>query len=212
MAPEQLEGNEADARTDIFAFGSIIYEMTAGRKAFKGTSDATLIGAILRDEPPPVSAVQPLASRALDRLVRTCLAKDPDERWQTAGDLKRELAWIREEQGASTSDRAAPSFHSRVRRRTAIISAAVVLAVLTAVVISSLRDTTDARLPARLTIHLPDSPIFSSVPLAEMSPDGRQVAFWVDGEDAYLAPQPECSVSGTYPRYRGRIHLFLVPG
>ena len=183
MAPEQLQGTEADARTDIFAFGSIVYEMTAGRKAFEATSDATLIGAILRDEPPPLSAVQPLASRALDRLVRTCLAKDPDERWQSAGDLKRELAWIREEQGASTSDMAAPSFHSRVRRRIAIISAAIVFAVLTVVVIRSLRDTTDARLPARLTIHLPDSPVFSEFPVAEMSPDGRQVAFWVDGEE-----------------------------
>jgi serine/threonine protein kinase len=205
MAPEQLEGHEADARTDIFAFGSIVYEMTGGRKAFEATSDATLIGAILRDEPPPVSAVQPLASRALDRLVRVCLAKDPDERWQSAGDLKRELTWIREEQGAPTSDRAAPSFHSPVRRRTEIIGAAIVLAVLTAVVIRSLRDTTDAQLLARLTIHLPDSPIFSSVPVAEMSPDGRQVAFWVDGEERIslrsLSAQSAEPIRGTEGAY-----------
>ena len=106
----------------------------------------------------------------------------------------------------------AASFHSRVRRRTAIISAAVVLAVLTAVVISSLRDTTVARLPARLTIHLPDSPIFSSVPSAQMSPDGRQVAFWVDGGGSHLAPQSECSVSGIHPRVpRAHTRCFWSP-
>src|SRR5215510_799917 len=88
MAPEQIEGQEADARTDTFAFGAVLYEMLTGRKAFDGRSQASLIGAILKDEPVPLRMSQPLASPFLDRVVRKCLAKDPNERWQSAGDLR----------------------------------------------------------------------------------------------------------------------------
>src|SRR5207253_8948872 len=96
MAPEQIEGIEADARTDIFAFGCVLFEMLTGRKAFEGKTRASLIGAILKDDPPPVSELQPLVPPALDRVVSTCLAKDPDDRWQTARDLLRELTWAAE--------------------------------------------------------------------------------------------------------------------
>ena len=92
MAPEQLEGKDADARTDIFAFGAVVYEMLTGKKAFEGRSQASLIGAIMHAEPPAIAAVQPLTPPALDRIVKTCLAKDPDDRWQTARDLSRELS------------------------------------------------------------------------------------------------------------------------
>jgi serine/threonine-protein kinase len=94
MAPEQLEGKEADARTDIFAFGAIVYEMVTGKRAFSGTSQASLIGAIMHAEPQPMSAEQPLTPASLERVVKTCLAKWPDDRWQTAHDLARELRWI----------------------------------------------------------------------------------------------------------------------
>ncbi|HYT75570.1 MAG TPA: serine/threonine-protein kinase, partial [Vicinamibacterales bacterium] len=94
MAPEQLEGREADARTDIFALGVVLYEMVTGRKAFEAKTHASLIAAILEREAPPVSAVQPVAPASLDRIVRKCLAKDPDARWQSAGDLADELRWI----------------------------------------------------------------------------------------------------------------------
>jgi serine/threonine-protein kinase len=94
MAPEQIEGGEADVRTDIFAFGAVLYEMVTGRKAFAGRSAASLMGAILRDDPPPVASLQPLAPAGLDRVVKTCLAKDPDDRWQSARDLLRELQWL----------------------------------------------------------------------------------------------------------------------
>ncbi len=94
MAPEQIEGVEADARTDIFAFGALLFEMITGRTAFEGKTRASLLGAILKDEPPPVSRDQPTAPAALDRIVGTCLAKDPDDRYQSARDLLRDLKWV----------------------------------------------------------------------------------------------------------------------
>ena len=96
MAPEQLEGRDADARTDIFAFGSIIHEMITGKKTFDGASQASLIAAILDRDPPPMSTDQPLTPPSLERVVRKCLAKNPERRWQAAGDLRDELAWIAE--------------------------------------------------------------------------------------------------------------------
>jgi eukaryotic-like serine/threonine-protein kinase len=94
MAPEQLEGLEADARTDIFALGALLHEMITGRKAFEGKSRVLLIAAIATSEPPPLSTMEPGASRALDHVVKTCLAKEPDDRWQTARDLLAELEWV----------------------------------------------------------------------------------------------------------------------
>ena len=91
MAPEQLEGQEADARTDIFAFGAVVYEMVTGRKAFEGKSQASLIGAILKDTPPAITTLQPILPAALDPLVTSCLAKDPEDRWQSIGDVGRQL-------------------------------------------------------------------------------------------------------------------------
>src|SRR5712691_11097169 len=96
MAPEQVEGKEVDSRTDIFAFGAVVYEMATGRKAFEGKSQASVIGAILKDDPPPMSSLQPMTPPALDRAIKTCLAKEPDGRWQAASDLTRELKWVAE--------------------------------------------------------------------------------------------------------------------
>ena len=96
MAPEQFEGRAIDARTDIFAFGAVLYEMVSGRKAFEGSSIGSLIAAIVERDPPALSSVQLLVPAALDRIVATCLAKDPDERLQSAHDLMRALQWVRE--------------------------------------------------------------------------------------------------------------------
>ena len=94
MAPEQLEGGEADARSDIWALGCVLYEMATGKRAFEGKSQASLIAAILEREPAPIAEIQPTSPAGLDRLIRGCLAKDPDDRVQTAHDVKLQLQWI----------------------------------------------------------------------------------------------------------------------
>ncbi len=96
MAPEQLEGKNADARSDIFSFGAVLYEMATGKKAFEGKTTASVIAAVLASEPTPISTLQPMTPPALERLVKKCLAKDPDARWQSAADLRDELKWIAE--------------------------------------------------------------------------------------------------------------------
>ncbi len=103
MAPEQLEGKEADGRTDIFALGEVIYEMTTGNPAFSASSHASLVAAILTLDPKPITQIQPMTPPALERTVRKCLAKDPDERWQNAADLASELRWIAEGAASATT-------------------------------------------------------------------------------------------------------------
>ncbi len=94
MAPEQLRGEETDARTDVFALGAVLYEMSTGRRAFPGNDQATLISAILTFEPPPISEVRPVSPPGLDLVVRTCIAKDPADRWQSAHDVELQLRGI----------------------------------------------------------------------------------------------------------------------
>jgi serine/threonine protein kinase len=111
MAPEQLEGKDADSRTDVFAFGSVLYEMVTGRRAFEGGSQASLIAAIMSSEPRPIRSIEPLTPLGLDKTIRTCLEKDPDSRWQTFTDLKRELVWITE--GDTASEKPPPAARPR---------------------------------------------------------------------------------------------------
>ena len=113
MAPEVLRGGEADARTDLFAFGAVLYEMLSGNPAFAGGSEADLIAAILEREPAPASIRQPLTPPPLERLIVTCLAKDPDERWQTSQDLLRALRWVRDDHSRSAVPAPAEGMLSR---------------------------------------------------------------------------------------------------
>jgi eukaryotic-like serine/threonine-protein kinase len=123
MAPEQLEGRTADARSDIFAFGLVLYEAIAGKPAFQAASQASLIAAILKEEPRPLPEIAPVTPPALDRLVRKCLAKDPEARWQTAADLRDELLWIAEAPAASGQAQAGPT-----KSKTTAALAAIALA------------------------------------------------------------------------------------
>jgi serine/threonine protein kinase len=128
MSPEQVEGREADARTDIFAFGLLLYEMATGRRAFDGTSQASLIGAILLTHPPPMRSLSALVPPALEKLVQRCLAKDPDERWQSARDLLWHLDFL--DAGGPPTEARAPQNGWRVHAGWA--AAAGVLVALTA--------------------------------------------------------------------------------
>src|SRR6186713_159494 len=114
MAPEQLEGREIDPRTDIWSLGCVLYEMATGKRAFEGATQASLISSIMRDEPRAMSVIAPMSPPSLERLVRQCLAKDADDRWQTAGDLRRELQWIAS--GSSVASAAVTGTEPRRRR------------------------------------------------------------------------------------------------
>lgn len=105
MAPEQLEGKEADKRSDIFALGSVLYEMITGKRAFEGKTTASTIASILAAEPKPLSAIQPLSPPALEHVIATCIAKDPDERWQSCADVSRQLQWAAKEPKAAEVSR-----------------------------------------------------------------------------------------------------------
>jgi eukaryotic-like serine/threonine-protein kinase len=181
MAPEQLEGKDADARTDIFAFGAVVYEMLTGKRAFEGKSQAGLIGAIMHAEPAPISATQPLAPPALDRIVKNCLEKDPDDRWQSARDLSTQLQWIGHDSGAAVVAR-------KPDRRLAWAVATLLGTALVAVGLYQI-GRPESNLPvARFTVAAPVGaslpPVFGQPWTPSISPDGTRIVFQVvrDGE------------------------------
>jgi Tol biopolymer transport system component len=179
LAPEQLEGEESDSRSDIFACGAVIYEMVTGLKAFPGDSHAAVMASIMKHHPAPLSAVQPSATPALEHAVTTCLAKDPDARWQHAGDLARELEWI-------ASGTAAAAHSHRSPRPSMWMAAAGVLLLVAGAVAAYLylqRQGTPAAPASRTSILLPEGLRFpgagelGGIERFAMSPDGRQIAF-----------------------------------
>jgi serine/threonine protein kinase len=195
MAPEQLEGEDADARTDIFAFGAVLYEVVTGRKAFEGKSQASLISSIMSGTPAPILSLQPAAPAALDRVIRKCLAKDPNDRWQSAGDLTDELKWIATESGVTT-----PPGMNSVARGNALSRSRVVWRVVDGLglVLAGAaitwgwmqhRAVPNTTQPIQFSIGLPDGWGFASQPTGAstapiaISPDGKTIAFAAKGPE-----------------------------
>jgi serine/threonine protein kinase len=213
MAPEQLEGEEADARSDLFAFGSVIYEMVTGRRAFEGKTQASLIAAVLDREPVSVIQSQPMAPPALDRVIRTCLAKDPDERFQNSHDLKLQLEWIRDA-GSQAGVPVPVASRRRNREKIAWAVAAVCAVTVIAAIVMLLRDTAPEPQVLRAEIAPAADTVFdlnvsNPSPLA-VSPDGRKLAWgalgpsgrttlWVRTLDDTTARELEGTDSAAYP-------------
>jgi Tol biopolymer transport system component len=176
MSPEQIEGKEADARSDIFAFGAVVYEMATGKKAFEGKSQASVVAAILERDPSPISSLQAMVPPALDHLVKRCLAKDPDERWQTARDLMYELKWIAGG-GAQAGLRAESMARSKRYGRAGWILAGVLF--LTVLVLSTVfrRRVSPSAASVRFLVFPPENSYINAGARAAVSPDGRQLAF-----------------------------------
>jgi Tol biopolymer transport system component len=175
MAPEQLEGKEADARTDIFAFGATLYEMATGQKAFSGSSQASLISAIMTADPAPITSLQPMTPAALERLVRTCLAKNAENRWQNARDLGFELEWI------GTGSAAAEPGKSDGRRRAVapiwLVAAATLIGALAWGAGRYTRREPPPPSPRRLSVLPPEKTTLVLQEAPALSPDGRKLAF-----------------------------------
>ena len=178
MAPEQVEGKEADHRTDIFAFGAVVFEMVTGRRAFEGDSQASLIGASLKEEPPPVSTLEAMTPPTLDRVIKKCLAKDADGRWQTVHDLRDELTWVAESDALGRST-APPASRGRSGRTAAPWILVGVVATSVGLAIAwGLRPSPPHVGPA-VRFQVPLSPVdrLSSVLHVAVSPDGLQLAY-----------------------------------
>jgi eukaryotic-like serine/threonine-protein kinase len=177
MAPEQVEGKEADARSDIWALGAVLYEMLTGSRPFNGDTPVSVIGSILKDSPAPISTRQPLASPALNHVVERCLAKDAEERWQSAADVARLLDWSKLNHVADRSRR-----HKKERLMWIATSAALLVALASA----SLWRTPSVPEGdvVRMSLNPPEGMAFAAhsiatvpTPQFAVSPDGRAIAF-----------------------------------
>jgi serine/threonine protein kinase len=174
MSPEQIQGYKVDARSDIFAFGVMLYEMLTGRRAFEGKSKFSIASAILEKEPEPVSTVAPTIPPAMEHIISICLAKDPADRWQSIGDVKRQLVWIRD----GGSQVTLPILVTRARRLQERIFwiAALVLALTAGPV--GYYTSRPAPGPEILTaINFPSGITLDRNGSFALSPDGRRLAY-----------------------------------
>jgi eukaryotic-like serine/threonine-protein kinase len=213
MAPEQLEGKDADARTDVFAFGALVYEMATGRKVFTGDSQASLIAAILRADAPRISALVPLIPASLDHVVMRCLEKSADDRWQTTRDLMLELREIAR-QGSEGHSRRITDDTRTMRERIAwalAIAATAVAVVASVLYVQAKRSqgtSGDAPATAAVRSEIP-APANTIVGAIALSPDGRRLVFvgrnglttrlWVRALDSVTATPLSGTEGADYP-------------
>src|SRR5580693_4189591 len=189
MSPEQIEGKEADARSDVFAFGAVLYEMVAGKRPFQGKSQISLASSILESEPEPVSKLKPNTPPAFDRVVTTCLQKNPDERYQSAHDVKLELQWIAADKSSPAVAAAPPRSTARDRvTRSALMIFAIVLGIVAG---SFLRAPVSPEGSIRTVINPPEKTTLNltgdSAGPPVLSPDGSAIAFSATGADGKAA-------------------------
>jgi len=185
MAPEIIEGLEADARLDIFSFGAVLYEMATGNRAFDGKTQASVLAAVLASEPKPISSLQPASPPALDRVVEFCLAKDRDERWQSAHDVKLQLQWIAE--GEPEQGLPAPAVSPRkARERTAWAIATIATLAAITLAIFFLSGAPKPQQSVQVSADLGAATSISTQffgPNAILSPDGTKLVFVAEGSD-----------------------------
>ena len=207
MAPEQLEGKEADTRTDMFAFGTVLYEMISGRRAFQASSQAALISSIMTAEPAPLPSLQPLASSSLDHLVRSCLAKNPADRWQSAHDLVLQLKWLA---GGGSAGLQPLAPQRQWRERFSWIVAGTLALLLIALFILDFRQQPAEAALVRFQIHPPPNFRYAQWDLPLLSPDGRYLAFvgsikagkptlWIQSLDSLDAQQLPGTENASFP-------------
>jgi eukaryotic-like serine/threonine-protein kinase len=212
MSPEQIEGKELDGRSDIFSLGTVLYEMLTGRRAFEGKTQLSVASAILEKEPAPICSSKPMTPATLDHAIRRCLAKDPEERWQTARDLALELKWI----GESGSQGGVPApaiVRTKTRERLAWLAALVcALAAATFGVLHWSRAPERVRIVRSYVKAMPDSSFLLSGQISgfALSPDGLRLAYvaqtadgkkllWVRPVDSLQAQALAGTEEATYP-------------